>query len=290
MSCFSQLRKVVMILVFLIFLLSHSFCLADDLEMNADENKKVISKVSILDRYLEDEGKTSVDTEVVDEDSKPQLLTPSVPPSVLPVVFLKGDVSAGERCQPGEKVEEFPFYVYLDAEYAGNHFFPTGHMGDYLDIKIDLYNKENPYSGLTCIKIIYTGRAYQGGKWTGLYWQDPVNNWGEKLGGYDLTEATKLTFRARGKAGGEILTTFKVGGIIGKYGDSGTNFIGPIVLTKKWTKYAIDLKNVTPQNIEFCSQMRPISRIIGGFAWATNIDVNHGGITFYLDEIRYEKD
>jgi len=31
-----------------------------------------------------------------------------------------------------------------------------------------------------------------------------------------------------------------------------------------------------------------MSNIIGGFCWATNIDVNPEGATFYLDEIKFE--
>ena len=36
--------------------------------------------------------------------------------------------------------------------------------------------------------------------------------------------------------------------------------------------------------------MEPLSRIIGGFCWATSLTDSDNEITFYLDEIRFEKD
>ncbi|RKY34931.1 MAG: hypothetical protein DRP78_05960, partial [Candidatus Omnitrophota bacterium] len=74
-------------------------------------------------------------------------------------------------------------------------------MGDYGDIKYSEACKDNPYSGKTCIKITYTAEAKQGANWSGIYWQWPPNNWGEKRGGYDLTGAAKLSFWARGEKG-----------------------------------------------------------------------------------------
>ena len=71
-----------------------------------------------------------------------------------------------------------------------------------------------------------------------------------------------------------------MGGISsGEYIDSDSASIGPIKLTTEWKKYEIDLRG------------KDLSYVIGGFCWATNIDVNDPeGIVFYLDEIRYEKE
>jgi hypothetical protein len=52
--------------------------------------------------------------------------------------------------------------------------------------------------------------------------------------------------------------------------------MGPVVLTKDWQQYEIDLSG------------KDISYISGGFCWSTNLDVNPDGCTFYLDDIRYE--
>ncbi|MBI3991122.1 MAG: hypothetical protein HY350_03125 [Candidatus Omnitrophica bacterium] len=175
-----------------------------------------------------------------------------------------------------KKQESIPFYVYADRSSTTNHFIPSGWMGDYGDIKYDGASKEDPYLGGTCVKIIYSGKATQGARWAGMYWQHPANNWGTVDAGFDLSRATKLTFWARGAKGGERIEEFKVGGIMGEFSDSDTAVIGPVVLNKEWTHYAIDLKG------------KDMSYIIGGFCWATNIDVNPEGAAFYLDEIKYE--
>lgn len=169
-----------------------------------------------------------------------------------------------------------PFCVYTEKNAKTNHYIPSGWMGDYSDITYNDNCKESPHLGATCIKIIYRPDVTQGARWAGIYWQNPPNNWGEKKGGYDLTGASKLTFWAKGEKGGERIEEFKIGGISGTYQDSDTAGIGPVVLTKDWKRHEIDL------------QGKDLSYISGGFCWATNLDVNPEGCTFYLDDIRYE--
>jgi len=173
-------------------------------------------------------------------------------------------------------VQEMPFYVYSDRGSVKNHFIPSGWMGDYTDVKYDNAWKENPYSGNTCIKITYCACAYQGAHWSGMYWQNPANNWGNVDAGYNLSKATKVTFWARGGKGGERLEEVKVGGITGEHSDSDSAGIGPIILNKEWTQYSIDLKG------------RDMSYIIGGFCWVANVDGNPEGADIYLDEIKFE--
>jgi len=169
-----------------------------------------------------------------------------------------------------------PFPVYTDGRSPDNHYIPSGYMGDYSDITMDTSSFDNPHSGTTCIKIVYTNDSSQGARWAGVYWQNPANNWGDRQGGFDLTGATKLTFWARGEKGGERIEEFKMGGITGLYPDSDVAGIGPVLLNPEWTQYEIDLRG------------KDLSYISGGFCWATNLDVNPDGVTFYLDDIRYE--
>jgi len=175
-----------------------------------------------------------------------------------------------------KKSQNMPFYIYADKGGMVNHFIPSGWMGDYSDLKIDLGCKENPYFGETCVKIQYTNKATNGNRWAGIFWQYPANNWGSMDAGYDLSKAKKLTFWARGEKGGERIEEFKVGGIMGDFSDSDTSGIGSVVLEKDWKKYEIDLTG------------KDMSYIIGGFACSTNLEVNPDGAVFYLDEIRYE--
>jgi len=176
----------------------------------------------------------------------------------------------------GKKSQNMPFYIYADRSTVANHFIPSGYMGDYGDIKYDGGSKEDAYLGDTCIKIFYNGKAAQGARWAGIFWQNPANNWGTVDAGYDLSKANKFTFWARGDKGGERIEEFKVGGIMGEFSDSDSATIGPVILNKEWTQYTIDLKG------------KDMSYLIGGFACSTNVDSNPEGATFYLDEIKFE--
>jgi len=174
------------------------------------------------------------------------------------------------------KLQDMPFYVYADKGSAKNHFFPYGLMGDYGDVKYSYISKENPYSGDSCIKIEYCACGFQSAYWSGMYWQAPANNWGTIDAGYNLSQATKLTFWARGEKGGERIEEFKVGGLRNEFSDSDLATTGPVTLKKEWTQYIIDLKG------------KDMSYIIGGFCWVANTDANPDGATFYLDEIKFE--
>jgi hypothetical protein len=170
---------------------------------------------------------------------------------------------------------EMPFYVYKDLDSMENHFVASGWMGDTDSITVNEAWDKDTYLGKTCIKITYSPGGSQ--RWAGVYWQNPANNWGNvRGGGFDLSKATKLTFWARGEQGGEIIDVFKAGGIEGQYPDSDIAQTNQVILTPQWQQYTIDLGG------------KDLSRISGGFAWATNLNVNPEGLTFYLDEIRYE--
>ncbi|MCP4653245.1 MAG: hypothetical protein GY858_07675 [Candidatus Omnitrophica bacterium] len=175
----------------------------------------------------------------------------------------------------------FPFYVYADINSLDNHFIPSGWMPATAarDIRMDTAWKNEPFSGETCIKAGYKNTS--GTRWAGIYWQQPANNWGSiPNAGFNLQGATKVTFWAKGEKGNELVNEFKVGGIVsGEFIDSDSVSIGPIQLTKEWKQYEMDLRG------------RDLSYVIGGFGWATNIDVNDPeGITFFIDEIKYENE
>lgn len=190
------------------------------------------------------------------------------------VLFAGSLLAAPAASNAAGDFKNFP--VYTDENSPDNHYFPSGWMGDFVDISLDSTHMENPHSGSTSMKISYSNKASQGARWAGIYWQNPANNWGSRPGGYDLTGSSKLVFWARGEKGGERIEEFKVGGITGEYSDSDVAGIGPLLLKQEWTKYEIDLSD------------KDLSSIIGGFAWAANLDNNPDGVTFYLDDIRFE--
>jgi hypothetical protein len=173
------------------------------------------------------------------------------------------------------RVENMPFYVYSNYLASGNHFYPTGWMGDYTDITMDEECSENPHSGPTCIKVIYSAEGQK--RWAGVYWQNPPNNWGMADGGFNLSRARRLVFWARGEKGGEIVQ-FKMGGIAGYYPDSAVATAGLLTLENEWRRYEINLSG------------KDLSYISGGFCFVVKSEAGYNteGCIFYLDEIFYE--
>lgn len=180
-----------------------------------------------------------------------------------------------------QKMDQFTqFDVYADAFSVGNHFEPTGWMGDAITPGVVTFKPDSTetwHTGGNSIKIAYSGGGANG--WAGIYWQHPGNNWGTiPTGGFNLGPADRLTFWARGKLGGEKIE-FKMGGITGAYGDSVLPALstGVITLTTTWRQYSINLIG------------KNLSRVVGGFVWVAKKANNPQGATFYLDDIRYQQ-
>lgn len=156
----------------------------------------------------------------------------------------------------------------------------SGWMGDGIEgtkcVQLNEVHKDNPKSKRTCAKITYT-LGPQG--WAGIYWLNEPDNWGDDPGD-DFSKAgyTKITFRARGEKGGEVVE-FKAGGIRNKkkeHKDSFAVSTGKLTLEKDWKHYEIKL------------QGKNLSSVIGVFCWVASGTSNPKGLTFYLDDIRYE--
>jgi hypothetical protein len=137
---------------------------------------------------------------------------------------------------------------------------------------------KNPHTGTTCVEFIYSAKKSQGLGWSGVYWQNPPNNWGSKKGGFDLTGMNKLTFWARGAKGGEVIQKIVVGGVKGTYPDSLVAEYGPIELTDSWKQYTVNLVG------------KDLNYVSGGFGWSTTADLNPDGANFFIDDIKYEFD
>ena len=161
----------------------------------------------------------------------------------------------------------WPFY----ADGAPQPWAPSGWMGGYDALTLDLESTDSPHSGATCLEVLYDAP----GMWVGVAWQHPANDWGDQPGGYDLTGAKKLTFWARGDEGGERID-FAVGmlGSDKEYPDTAKAELKGVKLKREWKRYSIDLDD------------EDLTRIKTPFVWTM------GGrgrpVTFYLDDIQFE--
>lgn len=167
------------------------------------------------------------------------------------------------------------FAVYSHQPGQKMHYSPSGYMGD-SDVSLSNASLKTAQGEDAALKLSYRASGPKG--WTGIYWQDPANNWGERPGkaGYDLRGAVRLRFRARGENGGERVQKFVVGGITGKYSDSDLATLANVKLSKEWQTYEIDLRG------------KDLRHIIGGFGVFLNKSENHGGAVIYLDDVVFE--
>ncbi|MBF0570898.1 MAG: hypothetical protein HQL12_03400 [Candidatus Omnitrophica bacterium] len=194
---------------------------------------------------------------------------------IIPIAYAQDSDMNGE----GRPKSFKPLIVYQDKGFSANHFVPSGYMPTGECIKMDDAFKENCQEGESCIKISYdVACSLKGRHWAGIYWLNPADNWGDRKGGYNLTGAKKMVFWARGENGGEKIAEFRIGGVGQgrEYPDTDTASIGPVILSKQWKEYEIDLRD------------KDLTYISGGFAWIANVDDNSSSCTFYLDNIRYE--
>ena len=168
----------------------------------------------------------------------------------------------------------------VEAPFDGETFYaPSGWMGDYTDIAIDLNNTTNVRTGDPDgknIKFTYTPAGTN--NWAGVIWQYPENNFGAEAG-RTIVGATKAILWVRGEVGGEILD-IKAGNSYG----TGPNFFDSfevaqkdVALTTEWQKIELDLAD------------QDTKMVLSGFIWTANGDnVSGTSISFYLDELRYE--
>ncbi len=165
--------------------------------------------------------------------------------------------------------------IYTDKGNRKGHYVASGYMGDNdLSLSgayIPTQNAQGP-----ALKVEYRAKGAKG--WSGLYWQDPANNWATIAGrsGYDLRGAARLTFWAKGEKGGERVREFRIGGIVGKYPDSDIASLKDVRLSDSWKQYTIDLTG------------KDLRHVIGGFGFLLNKNENPRGAVFYLNDIIYE--
>ncbi|WP_394749210.1 glycoside hydrolase family 2 TIM barrel-domain containing protein [Spongiimicrobium salis] len=133
---------------------------------------------------------------------------------------------------------ELPFYVYKDG--GDLPFSPSAHMGNYKALKVDLEHENEVYAGKSALKIAYTANY----DWYGVGLVDPPNDWGEKLGGYDLSGAKKFSFWAKASKKKVVATVgFGLIDTDKPFPDSAKKS-KEITLNTKWKKYTIKLNQL----------------------------------------------
>jgi hypothetical protein len=176
-------------------------------------------------------------------------------------------------CVPGSGGGQLPFVV--DSVYAPTGMFGTGTTTTSSACTVA---RSSPTPKGNCHTATYTPTA--GGAFAGVFWQDNFN-WGTQ-GGYSIPPgATKITFFARGNAGGETVS------FIAGYSGAATPATPctdtiradsmPLVLTTTWTAYTLALTGTYPDGV------------LGAFGWEANApDASAPTITFYIDGIQYQ--
>lgn len=186
-------------------------------------------------------------------------------------LLVVASLSETAKAQDVSRTLRAPFEVSV-------RFIPSGFMGDWQKVRVeglsgpDCAGFDNPDNA--CLKIDYTP-GVKG--WAGVYWQYPEENWGE-FPGTKVTDAEVVSFWVRGATGNEWVE-FKAGGIASPkqpYRDSFEVSSGRLRLTRQWRQVTMDLDG------------EDLSSVIGAFAWVAKGHVHPNGLTFFLDQVRYQ--
>ncbi len=133
-------------------------------------------------------------------------------------------------------------FVLFDEPGGSTTYAASGWMGNTAAIKMNLDCQTEPISGQQCIEVKYNADD----EWGGVVWQSPQGDWGDKDGGLDLTGSKKLTFFARGNAGGEeVKFGFGLLGTDKKYHDTVKDEM-TVKLAPRWKQYSFDVSSASP--------------------------------------------
>jgi hypothetical protein len=161
---------------------------------------------------------------------------------------------------------------------ADKAFMATGWMGDtagvlFVDCTIP---RALPSALGACHAITYSPPMTMSMGWAGITWQNPASYWEdppEPFVGYPMPcGATKVSFYAKGAAGGEVVDFW-----------GGNNAyqakLTGAVLTTEWKQYSMTFNGMPDDNVTV------------GFGWSMGADAAGGpgkAATFYLDDIKWE--
>ena len=177
----------------------------------------------------------------------------------------------GEPSPGSAEPRSLPFQLYSSGG-ASLPFVPSGWMGETASMKLDLADPHGAVEGGTCVRM----ELNKSEGWGGIAWQAPANDWGDKPGGYDLTGARRLSFKARGARGDES-ASFAVGLIRRDkpFFDTAIVELPGVHLSKSWEEHHIELKGAD------------LSRIKTGLV--VILVAKGSPITIFIDDVKFEK-
>lgn len=194
-----------------------------------------------------------------------------------------GSTTAGAAGASGSgATQNLPFAV-------DDFFIPSGFMGDgETPGSVTMLPDASPNSDRTCggdravpeaVGVCHQVSYMTSGSllWAGVFWQNPAGNWGDQPGYAIPPGAKRISFFAKGAAGGEVVKF--VAGIQGAltYSDS-FKLEQEITLSSEWTGYSLSLSAA-------------YSQVIGAFGWVASGDPAAGvtlPVRFEVDHIRWE--
>lgn len=178
---------------------------------------------------------------------------------------------------------DLPVTIYSDGDTwdKSTFFLPTNWTADVPCARFDDKCTDTPKKGKYCLKFDYDTGIYHIFNWIMLAWVFPAYNWANVDGGLDLSDATKISFWARGKTGGEYIV-IGFGGNYGVYSDTVELVFGPVQLSSKWEKYTFPIKGEDKTHISQGFSL--IIRLADNPAKSLKKSV----ITIYLDDAKIE--
>jgi hypothetical protein len=174
-----------------------------------------------------------------------------------------------------------PLPMVVATSFAPSGYFagPDGNVGGIVQGTCEERPAENTIG--TCYKFSFKATTVADGAYAGVFWQYGNQNWGSCPGLPVAAGATKVSFKAWGAVGGEVVE-FSAGGI----GDAGTMYkdgvqLGQgggnkLTLTTTPTAYTVDLKGQTYPD-----------GVLGGYVWSLAVATVDENPTFYVDEIEW---
>jgi hypothetical protein len=191
-------------------------------------------------------------------------------PFVLATLALAGCMAPGD---PLPEPLPIPFVV-------SDHYSPDGFWGDgETRGALEVQRTCTPPAGAVgdCYAISYTPGAR---RFAGINWQYPHNNWGFHPGHQIADGATRITFTARGSAGGEVVS-FSAGQTAtnNPYNDSFSLGAQKATLTTDWASFSVPLRG---------ERYDGPAGVIGAFVVSLTAPADGRAVLFQLTDLRWQ--